>query len=85
MQNPFTAPTTHSSRVNALRMSTKALRTVDTCPHVLEVNLVVVFRGDLDTTGVVGVVLEGLFAAETPLLEARAVRVIAYARDQRVG
>lgn len=85
MQNTFTSPTAHSSGVNTLRVPPKALRTVDACPHILEVNLVVVLRGDLDTAGVVGVVLEGLFAAKAPLLEACAVGIVAYPRDERVS
>lgn len=85
LQKTLATTTAHSSRVDALGVAAEGLRAVDTRPHVLEVDLVVVLGGDLDTAGVVGVVLESLRAAKAPLFEACAVRVVADARYYGVG
>lgn len=66
-------------------MPSVVLRTVDAYPNVLVIDFVVVLGGDFNAASIDGVVLKSLFAFQTPLLEARSVRVVVDFGDHVVG
>lgn len=66
-------------------MTSVVLCAVDADPDVLVVDFVVVFGGDFNTASVDGMGLEGLLTLQTPLLEARSVRVVVDFGDHVIG
>ena len=72
-------------RVDALRVTSVVLGAINAGPYVLVVDLVVVFGGHFDSAGVDGMVLQCLFASESPLLEPGSVGVIVDFGDHVVG
>lgn len=72
-------------RVDALRVTSVVLGTINAGPYVLVVDLVVVFGGHFDSAGVDGMVLQCLFASESPLLETGSVGVVVDLGDHVVG
>lgn len=72
-------------RINALGVTSVVLAAVDTHPDVLVVDLVAVFRSDLDFSTIDRVVFEQGGAFVAPFLEAGTVGVVANVGDHEVG